>query len=173
MPTNASETDRARRHRDMKTRLARVAERIRSELTDLEEVVARIKGGWKRAEDSGDPYYLDGVALNRDGFYSGLERIFEVIAANVDRRKPEGENWHQELLKQMSLEIEGVRPAVISEASYVQLNDYRGFRHVVRSIYTYHFHPVKMRRLVEEASGLFNNVRDELLAFAAFIEDRG
>jgi hypothetical protein len=43
---------------------------------------------------------LDGVALNLHSFYSGTERIFELIAANVDDILPKGENWHQALLKQ-------------------------------------------------------------------------
>jgi hypothetical protein len=157
----------------MNAKLAHVANRIRSELGELEEVVRRVEEGWKRAERSGDDYYLDGVALNLHGLYSGLERIFEVIALNVDGRKPEGENWHQELLRQMSTEILEMRPAVISESSDGALNEYRGFRHVVRNIYTYTFNRVKMRKLVEEAPGLFNQVRAELLAFADFLEETG
>jgi len=157
----------------MNAKLAHVANRIRSELAELEEVVRRVEEGWKRAESSGDAYYLDGVALNLHGLYSGLERIFEVIALNVDGRKPEGENWHQELLRQMSTEILEMRPAVISESCYEALNEYRGFRHVVRNIYTYIFDRVKMRKLVEKAPGLFNQVRAELLAFADFLEETG
>ena len=157
----------------MNAKLAHVANRIRSELAELEEVVRRVEEGWKRAERSGDDYYLDGVALNLHGLYSGLERIFEVIALNVDGRRPEGENWHQELLRQMSTEILTMRPAVISESSYGALNEYRGFRHVVRNIYTYTFNRVKMRKLVEEAPGLFNQARAELLAFADFLEETG
>ena len=157
----------------MNAKLAHVANRIRSELGELEEVVRRVEEGWKRAEGSGDDYYLDGVALNLHGLYSGLERIFEVIALNVDGRKPEGENWHQELLRQMSTEILEMRPAVISESCYEALNEYRGFRHVVRNIYTYIFDRVKMRKLVEKTPGLFSQVRAELLAFADFLEETG
>jgi hypothetical protein len=157
----------------MNTKLAHVANRIRLELAELEEVVRRVEEGWKRAEGSGDDYYLDGVALNLHGLYSGLERIFEVIALNVDGRKPEGENWHQELLRQMSTEILEMRPAVISESCYEALNEYRGFRHVVRNIYTYIFDRVKMRKLVEKTPGLFSQVRAELLAFADFLEETG
>lgn len=154
----------------MISRLTHVAERIRSELNELEEVHRRIEEGWKRADHSGDRYYLDSVALNLHGFYSALERIFEVIAANVDGKKPIGENWHQELLKQMTAEVQGLRPAVISDGTCVILNDYRGFRHIVRNIYTYNFDPAKMRKLVAGSASLFDQVRRELLAFADFIE---
>ena len=133
----------------------------------------KIEEGWKRAERSGDTYYLDRVALNLHGFYSGLERVFEVIAVNLDGKKPEGENWHQELLKQLSEETPGMRPAVISDSVYVRLNEYRGFRHVVRNIYTYNFEPVKIQKLVEGMPGLFSQLRQELTAFADFIEQSG
>jgi hypothetical protein len=40
----------------------------------------RIETGWQRVRQSSDDYYLDGVALNLPSFYSGLERIFELVA---------------------------------------------------------------------------------------------
>jgi len=91
----------------------------------------------------------------------------------VDGIKPAGESWHQELLKKMAIEISEIRPAVISNSSFQRLNDYRGFRHVVRNIYTFNFDPTKMQKLVEGAPELFNQVRDELLAFAEFMEQAG
>jgi len=157
----------------MKSGLKRISNRIRSEIIELEQVLQRIEEGWKRAKRSGDNYYLDGVALNLHGFYSELERIFEIIAINVDGIKPEGESWHQELLKKMAEEISEIRPAVISNSSFQRLNDYRGFRHVVRNIYTFNIEPAKMQKLVEGAPELFRQVRDELLAFAGFMEQAG
>ena len=74
----------------MTSRLSQIAIRIRSELHELENVLLRIKEGWGRAQRSGDGYYLDGVALNLHSLYSGLERLFELIAVNVDGIKPEG-----------------------------------------------------------------------------------
>ena len=121
----------------MSNQLHRLAARIRDELAEIEQVQWRIEAGWQRVQRSGDDYYLDGVALNLHGFYSGLERIFELIATRVDDTKPTGENWHQALLVQMTTEIPGVRPAVISESSHSQLDEYRGFRHVVRNVYTF------------------------------------
>ena len=154
----------------MNARLNRLAERIRSELDELERVVFRVEEGWQRVVRSGDDYYLDGVALNLHGFYAGLERTFELIATAVDGRRPEGENWHQALLQQMTVEVPAIRPAVISEAVCGQLDEYRGFRHVVRNVYTFKFDPAKVGRLVAFAPVLFRPVRAELLAFAEFLE---
>ena len=88
----------------MSERLLRLALRIRDELVELDRVAERLTEGWERALKNADDYYLDTVALNLHGFYSGMERIFELIAAAIDGARPKGENWHQTLLKQMTLE---------------------------------------------------------------------
>ena len=99
-------------------------------------------------------------------------RGFEVIAAIVDGAIPQGANWHQVLLQQMASEIPGVRPAVISEKLRDSLDEYRGFRHVVRHVYTFSFDRFKVQELVEEAPAVFAQLRVELIAFADFLEDR-
>ena len=157
----------------MSERLLRLATRIRDELAELDRVADRVAAGWSRALRNADDYYLDGVALNLHGFYSGLERIFELIATTIDATKPKGENWHQVLLRQMSVETSGLRPAVISQSTYQRLDDYRGFRHVVRNVYAYNFETTKLERLVINLPGTLAQVRGEMLAFAEFLEQQG
>jgi len=86
----------------MSESLNHLAMRIRSELPEIEDTLKRATEGVKRAKQTGDDYYLDGVALNLHSFYSGTERIFELIAANVDDMLPKEENWHHALLMQMA-----------------------------------------------------------------------
>ncbi|MDN3513008.1 MAG: hypothetical protein NG747_01255 [Candidatus Brocadia sp.] len=92
--------------------VAVLAGRIAGDRKELLVLVNRVEEGWKRAKVKQDDYYLDGVALNLHGFYSGLERIFEKIASSIDEIVPSGANWHQELLNQMNTEVPGLRPAV-------------------------------------------------------------
>jgi hypothetical protein len=150
--------------------LLRLARRIRDEFGELARVINRAQEGWRRVQRSSDDLYLDGVALNLHGFYAGLERLFELIAATVDGTVPQGENWHQVLLEQMAAEVPHVRPAVISDETREALDEYRGFRHVVRNVYTFKFDPMKVQTLVEKAPGTFSQARAELLAFASFLE---
>jgi len=150
--------------------LASLAERIRYELVELDTVLQRVETGWQRARRSADDYYLDGVALNPHGFYNGLERIFELIATVIDGDRPAARNWHQVLLQQMAKDIPQIRPAVISTFTCERLDEYRGFRHVVRNVYTFKFDPEKVGKLVNAAPGLFSQVRAELFAFADFLE---
>jgi hypothetical protein len=151
-------------------RLQQLAVSIRNELVEVQRVLGRIEEGWRRARLSTDDYYLDAVALNLHGFYGGLERIFERIAAVVDGAKPSGEHWHQALLRQMAEEMPGVRPAVISETTHQLLDPYRGFRHVARNVYTFHLNPSRLERLGARAATCFDSVRPELLAFAGLLE---
>mgnify|MGYP001607547523 CR=1 FL=1 len=149
---------------------AMLSARILAELKELSTLVERIQEGWERSKLKSDDYYLDGVALNLHGFYSGLERIFEKTASLIDGNVPSGANWHQELLNQMSIEIPGVRPAVISSELKDLLEDYRGFRHVVRNVYTYHLNPEKMEPLGAKLRKVFEQSDAELTAFARFLQ---
>lgn len=127
--------------------MLRAADRIRSILADLERLTGRVSEGWKKFQQSSDDYYLDGVALNMHGFYAELERIFELIAIHMDGFPLAGENWHPTLLIRMADELPLVRPAVISEFLHEQLDEYRGFRHVVRNVYSFEFESAKIQKM--------------------------
>ena len=69
------------------SRYQNLVERIRSEVSDLEQVIDRAEQAWLHVETSPeDQYaYLDSVALNLHSFYSGLEKLFELIATQISR----------------------------------------------------------------------------------------
>jgi hypothetical protein len=78
--------------------------------------------------------------------------------------------WHLLVLEQMTKEVLGIRPAVISTETATRLDEYRRFRHVVRTVSTHSFDPAKLGKLVNSAPELFARTKAELLAFAAFLE---
>jgi hypothetical protein len=151
-------------------RLLQLAIHIRQELIDIDYTLMRAMSGLEKARQNNDDLYLDGIALNLHGFYSGIERLFERIAVHVDGLLPQGANWHHALLMQMADEVLNVRPAVISEEVRQWLDDYRGFRHIVRNVYTYKFDPSRMERLTLNAPNLFDQLKKEMSAFADFLE---
>ena len=55
-----------------------------------------------------------GVASVLHDFYSGIERLFERIAVELDGELPRGSDWHSQLLNRMEEEVEGVRPRVLT-----------------------------------------------------------
>ena len=148
-----------------------LAERIRDEIVELDRSVARASAAWERGKVSADQdYYLDAVALNLHGFYSGVERLFELTARHIDWAVPNGESWHQASVSQMAQEMANVRPAMISTDVAAGLDEYRRFRHLVRNVYATNLVPIKMQGLLERLLPLWNKLRAELTTFAAFLE---
>ncbi len=62
------------------------------------------------------------------------------------------------------------RPAVISEETRDALDEYRGFRHIVRNIYAFHFDSSKIQAIIGRLPETFSKVRREILSFADFLE---
>ena len=147
-----------------------IAGRIRVDLQELARVVERTSRIWQQALAATDDYYVDATALNLHGFYAGLERLLEIIADGVDQAKPAGAHWHDDLLRQMAAEVPGVRPPVLSQETRERLDRYRGFRHVVRNVYTYNLDPEQIGVLVKQLAPTMVRVSQDLAAFADFLE---
>jgi hypothetical protein len=145
--------------------------RINQELFELDLIVKRILKAWEKGVTENDDLYLDSVALNLHGFYFGLEKVFELIARNIDQSIPSGEAWHQELLRQMFTEIKEIRPAIISRESFLALDEYRGFRHVVRNVYTFNLSFRKLEPLVSEIQKVLDQVKKEISNFLSLLEN--
>jgi hypothetical protein len=149
-----------------------LAGRIRQELGDIERVVKRAERA-AAAADEDSPYpdlLLDSAALSLHDAYSGIERLLEQIASTVDRGVPSTHDWHRELLRQMTIEITGLRPPVLSQGVAAALDQYRRFRHVVRNVYAFDLEPEPVQRLTTSLRGIFVQVCAELLAFADFLD---
>ncbi|MGE5838782.1 MAG: hypothetical protein ACM34H_02535 [Deltaproteobacteria bacterium] len=146
-----------------------LAGRITQFLGDIDRIAQRAELLMSKARSSGDEGYLDGVALNLHSFYTAIESLFEDIARTVDVALPEGANWHQELLLQMSAELRGSRPAVIRTSTRNCLDDYRAFRHLVRNVYSFNLRPKRLSDLVDALRSCFSDVRRDLEEFSRFL----
>ena len=147
-----------------------IASRIRAELADLERVAQRADRLFSKLQEQNDEDYLDGVALNLHGFYAGIERIFEAIARDIDDSLPTGPEWHRDLLMQMSAEMSNTRPPVIGRQTRDCLDEYRGFRHVVRNVYTFNLKPSRLQELVEELPSCYAALVQDVAAFCDFLD---
>jgi hypothetical protein len=146
------------------------AARIRQEVPALDAVAARAEGAWAEATGAEDDYLADAAALNLHGFYAGLERVFVVAAERVDGSLPGGTNWHQELLWQMASEITEARPAVLDADLAARLDDFHGFRHVVRNVYLQRLDDARVGALIADLPGVWEAVSARLTNFADALE---
>ncbi|MGC8960584.1 MAG: antitoxin [Chloroflexia bacterium] len=152
--------------------LDELATRLRGETIDLERTVRRIASGWQRVQEAPDDqdFFLDSVALNLHGFYSAVERLFELVARHIDGQTPGGETWHRDLLGAMARDVSGIRPAIISTDSAQRLDRLRRFRHLVRNVYATNLVPERMADLIRDLNLLWPTLHQELLSFAEFLE---
>jgi len=150
-----------------------LSERIRGETVELDRIVRRAEDVWREASRNigEQDIYLDSVALNIHSFYSGMEKLFELISYCIDNNRPAGRTWHRDLLRKMTEEVQGVRPAVINTCWLPQLDELRRFRHLVRNVYTHNIVPEKVAPIVSALPDLWPHLKDELLAFADFLSE--
>ena len=144
--------------------------RIEKELASIEKVFKRTILIWNKGAIIGDDMYIDATALNLQSLYTGIEKIFCIIAEGIDSYKPNSFSWHKSLIHQMGSEIKDVRPKVISNELVDALNPYLGFRHVVRNVYTYTLDPDQIQLLVNKLEYVINQLKKKLSVFMNFLE---
>ena len=156
----------------MMARYQSLAQRLRSDMEELERTQAAVRRHWRGfgSADADPDAYLNSVAFNLHGLYCGLERMFELIAIELDGGTLGGERWHSELLNQMALDLPKVRPPVLVKATAMRLDEYRKFRHLVRNIYATNLDPDRMEALVASLPAVWSQVRQELSEFIRFLE---
>ena len=152
-------------HRD------KLTQRIDDERTKIEKTVQRIERALEKINvlpDEAREFIERALAADLAEVYSGIERIFERIAREVDNHIPSGAEWHKDLLTQMA-ERRPERPPIISPVTQRRLKRLLKFRHKVNNIYgdeLIYEHSAKHAKRVRK---LFDNVSKELETFADFL----
>jgi hypothetical protein len=110
------------------------------------------------------------VAISLDRAYSSIEAALSRVARTLDRITPAGVSWHASLLHQMTLPIQDVRPAVLRPQTASALEELLGFRHFLRHAYRATLDWGRIRPLAEELPATAEAVRQDLCAFAEFLD---
>ena len=77
-----------------------LANRIRGEVPDLDRLMVKVLWAWEQCKIKPDEQgvFIDSIALNLHGLFSGLERIFELIEPIITRIPQTWPNIQDELL---------------------------------------------------------------------------
>ena len=102
--------------------------------------------------------------------YGLFESLFVQIAEVFGNHIQDKSQWHSHLLRRMVLDVEQVRPPVISQESYESLNELRSFRHLFRNAYLLEFDPDRLNIVLREANKLKSRYRSDLERFLDFLE---
>ena len=147
---------------------------VRRLAAEIEHELERL--GQLRQELAAAPRDDDTFTLRARGsvlhdFYSGIERVFVRIAEELNGGVPQGEQWHRQIITDMSLEIPDVRPAAITPDLARELGDYLRFRHVFRNVYGSLLAAERMRPLEERLPDVLTAFRTQIQAFLAWVVD--
>lgn len=152
----------------MKSSIAVLKAEIERELKSLEKLGKEMDEILRHPQHSFLETRAAGSILH--DFYSGIEKIFKRIATRIDKNLPTGDDWHSELLIIMSIPIDGLRPAVISEEMKEQLAEYLRFRHLFRNIYGFQLKWDRCETLGILMVDLLEQLKKEIFEFLKFLD---
>lgn len=144
---------------DIEVELGQLA-RLRADIEKVNQLIAA-------SPELADLLY-ENQALKLHNFYTGCERIFQIIASELNGALPTGYDWHKRLLERMALPHEG-RPPLISAQTAQLLEKYLAFRHVVRNLYGYELEAARIAQLVAGQSAVWQQFEAEALTFIAWL----
>jgi len=139
---------------------------IKDELSKLDILLQKLSSQVNRTNKE---EIAESAALRLHNFYTGCERIFKLIVSEVNGGVPHELDWHKRTLTQVSLEIEDIRPAVISLKTRKDLEELLRFRHIVRNIYGFELKPERIETLIALTISLFPRFTKEIENFMAFL----
>jgi hypothetical protein len=134
-------------------------ESLKADWALCKEILSDNKRAWDRIEAGAkDPRDWAALGYTIHAFYNTLENYFLRIGKFFENSLSR-DAWHRELLDRMSLEIPGLRPALLdNEECREALEELRGFRHVFRHHYGKRLKPEKVKlvqKYVTVAAELF------------------
>ncbi|ANV84726.1 hypothetical protein AWQ21_10255 [Picosynechococcus sp. PCC 7003] len=112
----------------------------------------------------------ESLALKLHNFYTGCERIFQIIASELNGGKPSSYDWHRRLLERMSLP-QDYRPPVVTAQTATQLREYLGFRHIVRNIYGFELDFGRIEELVEKYFQVHQDFVSDIRQFIQWLQE--
>lgn len=118
-----------------------------------------------------DPATLALAAWALHHAYSAIEAILERTMRTVEGGLPEGPDHHRALLETARLDIEGVRPRLLSAEVVRELHELRAFRHFVRHAYTVKLDGARLGELQAHAARLRPRLDRELEALDEWLRD--
>jgi hypothetical protein len=116
--------------------LDKTIKEIEFELNEIDTLLELYKNELFELNREPNLVELTALAGVLHSFYSGIERIFIIIAKNTDKKLPSDLNWHKALLLQMTKENKCRKPIISSKTKEI-LSEYLVFRHFYRHSYSF------------------------------------
>jgi len=130
----------------------------------IEEVYIRVEERRRGASEA--PASVEALAYQLHNLYGACEQLFELIARAFENQI-DARRYHVDLLRRMRMEIEGVRPRLLSAELEQDLNELRAFRHFFRHAYGVELKPDRVVKVAEVANRMRSPLESALDRFAS------
>lgn len=118
-----------------------------------------------------DDVILESIAYQMHNLYCAAEDLLKIVASCFENNINDSSQWHSLLLKRMTMEIPGIRPALLSSDSYAILNSLRGFRHFFRHAYGASIDCDQLRTNLDKALNLRENLGRDVHLFLLTLDN--
>lgn len=148
--------------------LIRIRKEIEAEINGIDRLLQEYR---ELPQDQGI-YLLRAKGSIFHDFYSAAERIFQKIGEELNGGIPKSEQWHKDLLFDMTLELETVRPRVLSMKIHERMQVFLRFRHLFRNVYGYELRQEKIAQLDEQFEDTLTDFVKEIKTFLDWLKEQ-
>ncbi|MFC1595739.1 hypothetical protein ACFL4D_00440 [Candidatus Margulisiibacteriota bacterium] len=117
-----------------------------------------------------DQFDYAGLGYTIHNLYNAMENSFYRIARhfenNIDKTM-----FHKDLLRRMAIEINDVRPSIISKETYLLIDELRAFRHAYRHIYENGLDTEKLLGISAKVPAALSGYYRDLAGFTDFLNN--
>lgn len=115
-------------------RLSKLIAEIGAQMTEIDACAERVEAR-AATVDPRNAGSVEALGYQLHNLYNAAEDLLKIVASAFENQIEDSAAWHRGLVHQLSLNIEGVRPALVSADSLPGLDELRRFRHVFRHAY--------------------------------------
>ena len=116
-----------------------------------------------------DMIRLESVAYHIHNLYSAVEELLKIVATYFENNITETAKFHIALLTRMTQNIPGIRPALISQETFLMLNSLRGFRHFFRHAYGTPIEYEQLKNNLDKSMNLLPSLEKDIDTFLNII----
>lgn len=113
---------------------------------------------------------LESLAYKIHNLYCAFEDLMKIVARCFENQIDDIARYHKELLKRMTLKIDGIRPALFSDETFKLLDELRSFRHFFRHAYSYEIKYEKVKSLLDSVDKLRLRYKQDIECFIKSLE---
>lgn len=151
-----------------KERIVLLKSSIEAQIAVIDKIYSKID---ERKKKKGK-WVVENIGYQLHNLYCAFEDLFKIIAREFENNIDTTSKYHYELLKRMSISIEGIRPKLLSETTFVLLDNLRAFRHFFRHAYSYELDKRKINIVLEDALKLKEIYKNDINDFFQKLEDK-